>query len=100
MYESYRWKFALTGIITVLWGLALFFNKIPLGLDLAGGTEIIYQLDFQGRPATTDGTEDTIRVLRERVDVLGVKELSIRRQGANEVVVQVPAATPTEVERI
>ena len=49
MYENYGWKFTLTAIITVLWGLALYFNPIPRGLDLSGGSEIIYTLDFGGR---------------------------------------------------
>ncbi len=100
MYENYGWKYVLTAFICVLWGLGLWFNDIPLGLDLKGGSEIIYTLDFQGRAPSTEATEDAVRVLRERIDVLGIKELSIRRQGSYDVVVQVPDATPTEVERI
>lgn len=100
MYENYGWKYVVTAFIVVLWGLGLRFNDIPLGLDLKGGSEIIYTLDFQGRAPSTDATEDAVRVLRERIDVLGVKELTIRRQGSYDIVVQVPDATPTEVERI
>lgn len=100
MYENYGWKYVLTAFIALLWSLGLWFNDIPLGLDLKGGSEIIYTLDFQGRAPSTEATEDAVRVLRERIDVLGIKELSIRRQGAYDIVVQVPDATPTEVERI
>lgn len=100
MYENYGWKYVVTAFITALWGLGFWFNDIPLGLDLKGGSEIIYTLDFQGRAPSTEATEDAVRVLRERIDVLGIKELSIRRQGSYDVVVQVPDATPTEVERL
>ncbi|MCW8137640.1 MAG: protein translocase subunit SecD [Planctomycetota bacterium] len=100
MYENYGWKYVLTAFITLLWGLGFYFNDIPLGLDLKGGSEIIYTLDFQGRAPSVEATEDAVRVLRERVDILGIKELSIRRQGNYDVVVQVPDASPTEVERI
>src|SRR5688572_30188964 len=100
MYESYGWKYVVTQLVTFVWGLGFYFNDIPLGLDLKGGSEIIYTLDFQGRAPSVEQTEDAVRVLRERVDVLGIKELTIRRQGQYDVVVQVPDATPTEVERI
>jgi preprotein translocase subunit SecD len=100
VYENYGWKYVVTLFIAVLWGLGFKFNDIPLGLDLKGGSEIIYSLDFQGRAPSVDATEDAVRVLRERIDVLGIKELTIRRQGNYDIVVQVPDATPTEVERI
>lgn len=100
MYENYGWKYVVTAFISILWGLGFYFNDIPLGLDLKGGSEIIYTLDFQGRAPSTEATEDAVRVLRERIDVLGIKELTIRRQGNYDIVVQVPDATPTEVERI
>lgn len=100
MYENYGWKFTLTAIITALWGLALWFNPIPRGLDLSGGSEIIYTLDFGGRLPSIAATEDAVKVLRERIDKLGIKELTIRRQGNYEIVVQIPAATETEVARI
>jgi SecD/SecF fusion protein len=100
MYENYGWKFTLTAIITALWGLALWFNPIPRGLDLSGGSEIIYTLDFGGRLPSVAATEDAVKVLRERIDKLGIKELTIRRQGNYEIVVQIPSATETEVERI
>lgn len=100
MYENYGWKYGLIAFILALWGFGFKYNDIPLGLDLKGGSEIIYTLDFQGRAPSVEQTEDAVRVLRERIDVLGIKELSIRRQGSYDIVVQVPDATPQEVERI
>lgn len=100
MYENYGWKYVVTAIIAALWGLALGLNRIDLGLDLAGGSEIIYTLDFGGSPPSQQEADDAVRVLRERIDKLGIKELSIRRQGTRDVVVQIPDASETEVERL
>ena len=38
MYENYGWKYVLTAIIALLWGMALVMNDppVPLGLDLQG----------------------------------------------------------------
>jgi SecD/SecF fusion protein len=103
MYENYGWKYVFTAIIAVLWGAALVMNGVPLGLDLQGGDELIYQLkdpDQPGRNVTSRETEDTVQVLQDRIDVLGIKELSIRQLGLDKIVVQVPGATETQLKNI
>ncbi|HBP18726.1 MAG TPA: hypothetical protein DEA08_13195 [Planctomycetes bacterium] len=105
MYENYGWKYVLTALICVLWGAALVMNDPPihLGLDLQGGDELIYQLkdpDDLARTISAQETDDTVQVLQERIDVLGIKELSIRRLGLDKIVVQVPGGTEQQIEKI
>src|SRR5580658_5368653 len=91
MYENYGWKYVVTVAITVLFGWALSTTPISLGIDLRGGSELLYRLDMTGRssPSPAD-TDTTVQVLQNRLDALAIKELSIRRQGQYNIVIQVP----------
>lgn len=101
MYSNFGWKYLLTAAIAILWGSALWWNNgVPEGLDLSGGVELIYRLDFGGKAPSAKLTDDTVDVLRERIDKLGIKELSIRSLGMDKVVIQVPSATDSEIEKI
>jgi SecD/SecF fusion protein len=63
-----------------------------LGLDLSGGTELIYQ----GRPTPQnpeiqgDDMDRSIEIIRERTDTLGVAEPEISRLGTDSVRVGLP----------
>jgi SecD/SecF fusion protein len=63
-----------------------------LGLDLEGGTELVYQA--RPSPQVQDpGPEDVdraIEIIRERVDSLGVSEPEIARIGEDEIQVDLP----------
>lgn len=103
MYENHTWKALFTTFLVVLWGLAIYFNGISLGLDLQGGKELIYQLrdpDARTRIVSAKETDDTVEVLQKRIDTLGIKELSIRRLGIDKIVIQVPGATPAQTKKI
>jgi len=103
MYENHTWKALFTTFLVVLWGLAIYFNGISLGLDLQGGKELIYQLrdpDLPTRIVSAKETDDTVEVLQKRIDTLGIKELSIRRLGIDKIVIQVPGATPAQTKKI
>ncbi|MEZ6188858.1 MAG: protein translocase subunit SecD [Planctomycetota bacterium] len=100
MYQNYGWKFILTGFLVLGSLLAWYFNGLSYGLDLSGGTEIIYSLDSGGKPLTSKLADDVVQVLTERIDKLGIKELSIARLGNHQVVIQVPNASEPEVKKI
>ena len=63
-----------------------------LGLDLEGGTELVYE----GRPTpqvpkvTPQAVDDAIETMRKRVDALGVSEPEIQRAGATQISVGLP----------
>ncbi|HLX89568.1 MAG TPA: hypothetical protein VKR22_14070, partial [Acidimicrobiales bacterium] len=75
------------GIALVAFGASLAAGWSPkLGLDLAGGSEVVY------RPAhaiNTDQMNTTINIIRDRVDAAGVSGATVESQGGN-VVVQLP----------
>jgi SecD/SecF fusion protein len=70
-------------------------KKTQLGLDLRGGVELIYQ----GRPTpqqpevTGEAINDSIDIIRERIDAFGVAEPEISRLGADQISVGLPDVT-------
>jgi len=83
------WISLLTVIIITLgsFGLTLAANWQPkLGLDLAGGLSVVYRP--QGHP-TTAALNQTVAVLTNRVDSLGVSGSQVSTQGTD-IVVSVP----------
>lgn len=61
-------------------------NSPLLGLDLQGGVSVVLQPKEQ---VDSDALDQTIKVIRQRVDALGVAEPEITRQG-DTVLVQIP----------
>jgi preprotein translocase subunit SecD len=66
-----------------------------LGLDLQGGFSVVLQPD---REVDDDVLDQTIEIIRSRVDALGVAEPDIARQG-DSIVVQLPGVTDRERAR-
>ncbi|HEX2359055.1 MAG TPA: protein translocase subunit SecD [Solirubrobacterales bacterium] len=77
-------------VLASLWVISTKDTK--LGLDLSGGTELIYQ----GRPTPQnpeidgDDIDRSIEIIRERTDSLGVSEPEISRLGTDSVRVGLP----------
>jgi protein-export membrane protein SecD len=74
-----------------------------LGLDLRGGTRLVYGFDFEealARGQITDAEyqakgellQATRDILQDRVDPQGVMELSLRPEGDNRIVIELPGA--------
>ncbi len=66
-----------------------------LGLDLAGGTEIILQpVHAKGQTITDEQLTQAVTIIRERIDAAGVAEPEISTQGtggSENIVVQIPS---------
>ncbi len=72
-------------------------GRIKRGLDVAGGTELVYELI---PPEDRDVQVDVgriIDILRRRIDPQNVKEYVIQPAGENRILIQVPEATQAEV---
>jgi SecD/SecF fusion protein len=73
-------------------------KKTVEGLDLRGGTELVYQ----GRPTpqvptvTEDDINRAIEIIRERVDQFGVSEPEINRVGSDQIEVGLPDVQDTQ----
>src|SRR4249919_402221 len=85
----------ILAIVIALLGVSIWVivTKPPvLGLDLEGGTELIYQ----GRPTpqvpdvTPEDIDRAIEIIRQRVDSLGVSEPEINRVGQDQIQVDLP----------
>ncbi|MBE9512695.1 MAG: protein translocase subunit SecD [Chloroflexi bacterium] len=71
---------------------------MQLGLDLQGGTHLVYQADFSSvEPGTeTEALNGAIAVIEKRIDVLGVTEPVIQRLGEDRIVVELPGISEIE----
>ncbi len=69
-----------------------------LGLDLQGGLHIVYKADLSQVAAgeETEAIEGAIAVIERRVDVFGVTEPVIQRQGEDRILVELPGVSEAE----
>jgi preprotein translocase subunit SecD len=72
-------------------------NAVQLGLDLSGGLSIVLQV---GRNLSDDDPEDAmnraLEVLNSRIDRFGLTEPVIRRQGVDQIYVEIPGTADPE----
>jgi preprotein translocase subunit SecD len=81
-------------------------NAVKLGLDLSGGLSIVLQANMEalsnkmGRSLTEadriDAMNRALEVLNSRIDRFGLTEPSIRRQGSDQIYVEIPGTTDPE----
>ncbi len=90
-------KFILILVLVVAAGLALFPPRETLkpGIDLAGGTSLIYAIDTEGLSADEERNlaQRMIQVLRRRIDPLNIQNLVWRPQGNTRFEIQMPLAS-------
>lgn len=96
-----RIALALGVLIFALVGMLPLKEKINLGLDLQGGMHLLLKVDTSKLPeeAKEDAPAKALEIIRNRVDEFGVKELSVYRQGSDEIIVQLPGVTDRERAR-
>ena len=64
-------------------------KKPTLGLDLQGGLEVVLKANPpKGHKLTSEDLDRSIEIMRNRIDKLGVSEPEIRKQGNNQIVIQ------------
>ena len=72
-------------------------EKTNLGLDLQGGLSVILEAQpTTDNPLKTDKMDQTVKIIQDRVNKLGVAEPEIQRQGENQISVQLPGITNQE----
>jgi SecD/SecF fusion protein len=97
--ESPLWKSSLIALVLSAFGLALWFpgangyspgDRLIPGLDLKGGTTLVYDVKVpKGRDAKTV-IDDTISILSKRVDPTGTRNLVWRQVAGSRLEVQMP----------
>ena len=85
-------------------------QTLQLGLDLRGGMYVVIRADFESLEKSSGTTFTDVQkeekmvtaleILRNRIDQFGLTEPSIRRQGPDQVIVEIPGtADPENVRR-
>ena len=65
------------------------YKKPTLGLDLQGGLEVVLKaVPPKGHTLTQDDLDRSISIMQNRINKLGVSEPEIRKQGSNQIVIQ------------
>ena len=69
-------------------------SDIKLGLDLAGGVSITYQVVGEENPSATD-MADTIYKLQQRVESYST-EAQVYQEGSNRIAIEIPGVSDAE----
>jgi len=69
-----------------------------LGLDLQGGIHMVYQADLSSIESgqESEAIDGTIAVIERRINILGVTEPVIQKQGEDRILVELPGVSETE----
>ena len=102
---DHGWKIGLC-LVTLLGSVAILLLGPPLklGIDLSGGAILVYEVD-QSKKATPETLnsqqmDNLISAVGRRVNPSGVKEVTIRKYGAEQVEIIIPEKDAAQVERI
>jgi len=96
-------------VLAALGGVALLgipgspaYRHLHQGIDLQGGTEVVLQAKpAKGQTLTSQMMDNSISIMRTRVDKLGVSEPLITKQGTDQIVIELPAVhDPTQAAKI
>jgi SecD/SecF fusion protein len=88
---------ALVGVALLAVPGSPLHQKPTLGLDLQGGLEVTLQaVPPPNRDLTGEDLDRSVEIMRSRVDKLGVTEPEIRKQGSDQIVIQLPGIRDPE----
>jgi preprotein translocase subunit SecD len=80
---------ALIGVVLLAVPSSPAHRTIRKGLDLQGGLEVVLQaVPPKGHTLTAEDLDRSVDIMRRRVDALGVSEPEIRKQGADQIVIE------------
>ena len=97
MNKNLTWKIVLIIVLVVLAGWTLYppSKTLKPGIDLAGGTSLIYEIDTHGLEGAEkkDLAQRMITVLRRRIDPANIQNLVWRPQGSTRFEIQMPLSS-------
>src|SRR5262249_46654923 len=80
---------ALVGVALLVVPGSPAHKKATLGLDLQGGLEVVLKaVPPKGHKLTSEDLDRSVSIMRNRIDKLGVSEPEIRKQGSDQIVIQ------------
>ena len=76
-------------------------ESIRLGVDLAGGTNLVYEVqESSEKPLTSQILDNMVGSIVQRINPSGTEEVTVRVVGRNRIEVIVPGADPEKVRQI
>ncbi|MFO0958100.1 MAG: protein translocase subunit SecF [Isosphaeraceae bacterium] len=99
--SPFHWKFALI-LSTLFLGLVALWppaKKLKLGIDLSGGTILVYEIK-QDSIQKNVNIEELVSALKKRVNPDGSKDIPIRPLGRDRIELILPNATSEDVEMV
>ncbi len=107
MLKNTFWGFVIVALLIVgsVWSLKDFSDPetgINLGIDLRGGTELVYEIDLDLINPESRATilEDVKAVIGNRFDAFGLKEISIATAGRDRLIIQLPGFDNAELQQM
>ena len=99
--KNLGYKFALIGVVAIIGLLAIYppREKLKLGIDLSGGTILVYEVMKDTLPPGFN-LDELIGALKNRIDPQGVREIPIRKLGPYRFEIILPKASSEEVEEV
>jgi hypothetical protein len=93
---------ALAGVALLGVSGSPYHRSIKEGLDLQGGLEVVLQAKpLPGQAVTPAEMANSISIIRQRIDKLGVSQPVVTQQGANEINIELPAVhDPAQASKI
>jgi SecD/SecF fusion protein len=104
MIQNVGRQVALIAVLLITSLVLIFVLPLRMGLDLAGGTRLVYEFDIDDARAkgivAEDETDDEIlqqqiEIIRNRIDPQGVKEPVLRKVGRNRIEISLPKEIET-----
>jgi preprotein translocase subunit SecD len=100
-----RYFLALLLLLVALYSLIVFpgqRHKPKLGIDLVGGLRVVFTAIVpHGLPAPTSGQMSQARqIMEDRINTYGVTGATVVVQGSNELVIEIPSGTTTDVAQL
>ncbi len=98
--KNFGRPFILIAILTALGLLAIYppKDRIKLGIDLSGGTILVYQAKDADK--ADFNISELVTALKKRINPEGTQDIVIREIGRDRVEIILPKAAPEEVEDI
>ena len=99
-----RYFLALLIILAVLYGIVFWpgqRHSPKLGLDLQGGTQVVYQARTDnGKTPPKSSMQEARQILQQRVNAYGVAESTVVIQGNDQIVISIPGKSASDISNI
>ncbi len=85
-----------------IYSLGDYQTSIKKGIDLEGGSELLYEIPLENVPASQRSSvaSDVKDVISARFDSFGLKEISVAISGNNRLLIQLPGSDNDALERL